>query len=391
MPLAWYNDNDPFVCQWARNLIAAGLIPRGRVAERSIHDIRYRDVRGYTQVHLFAGIAGWAHALRLAGWPEDQPCWTLSCPCQPFSAAGKRKGTDDDRHLWPQAFRLIRECHPDTILGEQVSSPDGLAWFDAVSTDLEREGYAVAALDTCAAGVGAPHLRQRLYFVAFAGGERLEGQRLRLQSGRPQPAVPEVGRGGEAGVVAHSLPTGRSEGRPWAGDGSSAGGGGTGRMAYSNEGQRRRLADGQGCRPYRETPGREQGYGEPEPSSYVGHTSSKGLSRRPGECGDDGTERPTAERAGGATNGFWDDAEWIPCRDGKARAVKPGTFPLAHGVSGRMALVLPGQEASASVQETHYYSRIGALRGIGNALCIPQATAFVRAVMAVLKDCIHFT
>src|SRR5208282_2770454 len=88
-----------------------------------------------------------------------------------FSASGKRGGFSDRRHLWPSWFRLIREYRPDTIFGEQVASKDGLAWLDVVSADLEGAGYAIGAADLCAAGVGAPHIRQRLYFVAESIGK----------------------------------------------------------------------------------------------------------------------------------------------------------------------------------------------------------------------------
>lgn len=71
--------------------------------------------------------------------------------------------------------RLLRECRPARLFGEQVSSPDGVAWLDFVSSDLEREDYAVAALVTAAAGVGAPHARHRLYFAADTDCERRKG------------------------------------------------------------------------------------------------------------------------------------------------------------------------------------------------------------------------
>lgn len=161
---AYYNENDPFAAAWLRELIKANLIAPGDVDERSIVDVRPEDIRGYTQHHFFAGIGGWSYALRLARWGDKQPIWTGSCPCQPFSAAGKQAGFIDPRHLWPEFFRLIRECRPDTIFGEQVDK--ALAWFDLVSGDMEGEGYAVGAAIIGAHSVGAPHRRQRLYFVA---------------------------------------------------------------------------------------------------------------------------------------------------------------------------------------------------------------------------------
>ncbi len=134
---AYYNEIDPFAVQWLRNLIEAGHIADGVVDDRSIREVQPADLQGFDQVHFFAGIGVWSYALRLAGWSDDRPVWTGSCPCQPFSAAGKRTGTSDDRHLWPEVFRLIQECRPDVVFGEQVSSKAGLSWFDVVSADLE--------------------------------------------------------------------------------------------------------------------------------------------------------------------------------------------------------------------------------------------------------------
>ncbi|MCX8005093.1 MAG: DNA cytosine methyltransferase [Burkholderiaceae bacterium] len=171
---AYYNECDPYAAQWLRNLIDSGHLPAGDVDTRSIIDVKPADLAGYDQCHFFAGIGGWSYALRLAGWPDDRPVWTGSCPCQPFSAAGKRRGENDERHLWPVFYRLIGECRPAVVFGEQVASPDGLRWLDGVLDDLDRAGYAGAAADLCAAGVGAPHIRQRLYWVGHAIGARLE-------------------------------------------------------------------------------------------------------------------------------------------------------------------------------------------------------------------------
>src|SRR5690606_329182 len=69
--------------------------------------------------------------------------WTGSCPCQPFSSAGKRQGERDKRHLWPEFYRLIAECNPPVVFGEQVASPLGRKWLTGVRADLEALGYAV--------------------------------------------------------------------------------------------------------------------------------------------------------------------------------------------------------------------------------------------------------
>lgn len=169
---AYYNEIDPYAAQWLRNLIAAGHIAPGDVDERSIVDVKPDDLIGYTQCHFFAGIGGWSLAARLAGWPDDRPLWTGSCPCQPFSAAGKRKGEADERHLWPVLAALVRERRPPVVAGEQVASADGLRWLDGVCADLEASNYTVWAADFCAASVGAPHIRQRLWWLADSISQR---------------------------------------------------------------------------------------------------------------------------------------------------------------------------------------------------------------------------
>ncbi|WP_258087373.1 DNA cytosine methyltransferase [Xenorhabdus bovienii] len=174
---AYYNEIDPYAAQWLRNLIAAGHIAPGDVDERSIEDVKPDDLRNYTQCHFFAGIGVWSYALRNAGWSDDKPVWTGSCPCQPFSAAGKGAGFTDERHLWPHFHYLIEQCRPRVVFGEQVASKDGLTWFDLVQTDLEGTGYTSAAVDICAAGIGAPHIRQRLYWVGHANNPIPQGLR----------------------------------------------------------------------------------------------------------------------------------------------------------------------------------------------------------------------
>jgi DNA (cytosine-5)-methyltransferase 1 len=126
------------------------------------------DLVGYTQCHFFAGIGVWSYALRCAGWSDDRPIWTGSCPCQPFSAAGKGGGFADERHLWPSFHHLIRECQPATVIGEQVASKHGLGWFDLVSTDMDASGYACGAVVADASSFGAWHKRQRIYWAANA-------------------------------------------------------------------------------------------------------------------------------------------------------------------------------------------------------------------------------
>jgi DNA (cytosine-5)-methyltransferase 1 len=163
---AYYNDNDAFCAAWLRNLIFMDHLPPGDVDDRDIADISPVDLWGYGQAHFFAGIGGWGLAQRLAGWPDDRELWTGSCPCQPFSNAGRRAGFDDARHLWPAWHRLIRSCRPPVVMGEQVAAPLGVQWLDGVLNDLEADDYAARAMVVPACAVGAPHRRDRLWFVA---------------------------------------------------------------------------------------------------------------------------------------------------------------------------------------------------------------------------------
>ncbi|WP_337141884.1 MULTISPECIES: DNA cytosine methyltransferase [Pseudomonas] len=165
---AYYNEIDPYAAQWLRNLIAAGHIAPGDVDERSIEDVHPDDLKHYTQCHFFAGIGVWSLALRRAGWPDDRPVWTGSCPCQPFSSAGEGSGFDDPRHLWPHFAWLIRQRRPGEVLGEQVASKDAEPWLDLVQADLEAMEYAFGAIAFPSAGIGAPHIRDRTYWVANA-------------------------------------------------------------------------------------------------------------------------------------------------------------------------------------------------------------------------------
>lgn len=168
----YLNEWSPFHAEWCRNLAAAGEIPKCVVDETDIRQVKGGRLSEYNQCHFFAGIAGWPLALKLAGVPDDFPLWTGSCPCQPFSSAGSRKGFDDSRHLWPEMFRLIEQHRPPVVLGEQVASSDAKPWLDGVFNNLEDVGYACGAAVLPASLVGAPHIRHRLFWVAYSDTER---------------------------------------------------------------------------------------------------------------------------------------------------------------------------------------------------------------------------
>lgn len=320
-PRAYYNEHDRYAAQWIRNLIAAGLVSPGDVDERDIRDVVPSDLAGYNRCHFFAGIAVWDYALGLAGWPADRPVWTGSCPCQPFSAAGQGAGFADERHLWPAFFHLIRECRPAIVFGEQVASKDGLNWLDLVQADLEGEGYAVGAADLCAAGLGAPHIRQRLWFVADAGGQRCDGEPAQLRRAGPirRDATDhtEAAGSGASDVMANANRAGR---HGWPRDGAIG-----------------------------------RGSAQPADCGVLGDAES-GQQRRVREP-DQGERRQVPS----GRPGPWSDVEWLACRDGKARPTQPGIHPLAHGAT----------------------SRVGRLRGYGNAINPYPASAFIGSFLDV--------
>lgn len=327
---AYYNEIDPYAAQWLRNLILAGHIAPGEVDERSITDVAPDDLRGFDQCHFFAGIGGWSLALRLAGWPDDQPVWTGSCPCQPFSAAGKGLGEKDPRHLWPEFRRLIAECRPATVFGEQVAAAAGREWLAGVRADLEGLAYGVGAADLCAASAGAPHIRQRLWWVADAH----QGQRGRLADGE--------GREHDGATAGWQQ-----------GHGVAESGGADGRLADADSaGQReQRRAESSGGRA-------ACGCGE----GGMGDAQQPGLERH-ARHGDDEGGRPLASGSTAEASGLgsWSEYVWIPCADGKARRIEPGLEPLAHGVS----------------------NRVGRLRAYGNAIPPEVGARFIGAVMEI--------
>lgn len=324
---AYYNEINPYAAQWLRNLIAAGYIADGDVDERDIKDVTADDLVGYDQCHFFAGIGGWSYALRLAGWPDDRPVWTGSCPCQPFSAAGRKQGMQDDRHLWPVWYRLISQCHPPVVFGEQVEAAINHGWLDLVQTDMENEGYAVGAIGLPAACVGAPHIRQRLWFVAHSDDTGSQGR-----CGSQCACQCAAGTDGVDDGVADTAIPGREE--------------------------RRTVETGDG----RDT-AREQS----ERFLQTGCMGNTPCERR--EKTGKYSARP-AERSAGASAGTgnadqspWSGADWIYCRDQRWRPVESGIVPLAHGISGR----------------------VGALQAYGNAIVPQVAAEVIRAYMEMKK------
>lgn len=165
----YYNEWDKGAAKWLRELIERGLVPYGYVDERSITEVSPSDLEGFTQCHFFSGIGGWSRALQIAGIPPTTKLWTGSPPCQPFSAAGKQKGKFDERHLAPTFLRLISECRPPIVFGEQVAKAIDDGWLDDLHIEFEKQGYTVGASVLSASLIGAPHKRERLFFGAVSG------------------------------------------------------------------------------------------------------------------------------------------------------------------------------------------------------------------------------
>jgi len=133
-------------------------------------------------------------------------------PCQPYSTAGKRLGKEDDRHLWPEMLRAIREIQPTWIVGENVrglTNWNGGLVFDEVQADLENEGYEVTPFLLPACAVNAPHRRDRIWFVAYSGNngshgsKNGQGHRKGNDSHTPgkKAAKQSAGRSGKANVA----------------------------------------------------------------------------------------------------------------------------------------------------------------------------------------------
>ena len=207
---AYYNEFDEQKADWLRTLILFGHIAPGEVDTRDIRDVSPDDLRGFRQHHFFAGIGGWSYSARLAGWPDDRPLATLSCPCQPFSEAGPRSGFADERHLWPAAHHLVRERRFPVVLGEQVATKAGRAWLDLVCADMEADRYTGGAVATVAAGYGAPVVSERLYlaWLAEAAGERREGTAIRAEphGGRDLGTVANLAVSTPSGATRSGLP-----------------------------------------------------------------------------------------------------------------------------------------------------------------------------------------
>lgn len=347
---AYYNEIDPHAAQWLRNLIADGIIAPGDVDERDIRDVVPSDLRGYVQAHFFAGVGVWSGALRQAGWSDDRPVWTGSCPCQPFSAAGSGIGFADERHVWPYWHHLIRTCRPSIVFGEQVASPNGLAWLDLVQDDLEGEDFAVWAHDLCAAGFGSPNIRQRLWWFAESMADAAGGRCGEFGS----QAHPRRERHADGGCEAGKLADANGERHNWRGTGGPSDGRDTPRLEPQRLFNAGVVAD---------------------TDELVSVEERLQRGGQFGGAGSNSRDRPWDEGQAGPINGFWRASDWLYCRDRKWRPVEAGTFPLVDGA----------QFGVGSGGAYEGQSRTGMLRGYGNAINKEAAAEFIAAVASTQK------
>ena len=293
---AYYNENDPKVAAWLRELIKNDLIAPGDVDERSIKDVKPEDLNGYQQVSLFAGIGGWSLALRLAGVPDDAAVWTGSAPCQPFSCIGRGAGVDDERHLWPEMFRLISQCRPAIVFGEQVPDAIRHGWLDGVFDDLETASYACWATDLPACSVGAPTIRQRIWWVADAD----ISDQNKWASGWKQSVHDGNGSINRL-AYAESANIERAE------------------KCRVDLGEVCEAGPNDGASPGRSSGASGLGIADSERESAISEIPSQHISECP--------------------RGFWGDFTAVQCADGKARRLEPGTFPLVDGFPYRLDLI----------------------------------------------------
>lgn len=338
MTWAYYNENDAHCAEWLFGLMRAGLIAPGMIDTRSIQDVQPDDLKGFRQAHFFAGIGVWSYAARQAGWPDDRELWTGSCPCQPFSVAGKGRGSADERHLWPDLYRLVQTRRPTVLMGEQVARKAGKAWFAGVRADLERGSYAARGTIVPACAVGAPHERERLFFVADANAAK-------WRAGAP------------GWHDSYRKDTRRQEG---SGDAAERGA----HVSLADTNGERRTADGVQLRSGRQDKAATQaarasagrslaeaaGVGQREP-----HHSNSAIARQ--------GARDRVGRAGvrhGEDASFWSGSVWIDCADGKQRRVEPSIHLLADGPASRVA---------------------GALSGFGNAIVAEVAKEVIAAYL----------
>ncbi len=341
----YYNEHDAKKAASLKALMDDGFISVGDIDTRPVQDVQPDDLKHYDRCHFFAGIGLWDHALNLARWPESLRVWTGSCPCQPFSTAGRQKGKSDDRHLWPFRFSLIQERQPPVIFGEQVASAITHGWLDDVYQGLEAENYAIGSAILPACSVGAPHKRDRLWFVAhtahsddrrnageFQGADEFQTQK------RPEERSAEFSGASAVGNAEHN---GLHSGAVKSGNG--------------------KIDDGR--------TEKQNSAVKPSGTSAAGSLSRQpvvqpqreGLERYAWDEKRNDQQRRVEENADGSA---WSTGIWIQCPDEKQRLVEPSIHLLADG----------------------HPERVGLLHSAGDAIVPQLAAEFIECSMAAMRD-----
>jgi len=327
-----YNEWDRHAAAWLRELIKSDLISDGRVDERSITELQAEELREYERIHFFAGIAGWELALDRAGWQREWPVWTASLPCQPWSTAGKQLGKDDERHLLPQFVELVRGLEPRIIFGEQVANAIRHGWLDDLCDTMEAEGYTVRAAVLTAAGQGAPHIRQRLYWAAID------------QSWLSNPLC---GRQQGQGQLGRPCDTEKDKNR-----------------------EIHRIVDA--CRD-------NDRLGNTKLHGFDASSFGRSPSQSENESRMQQLERPNTD---------YKDIEWVECRDGKSRPIKTNLKPTAVSMATRFpgGMVRDGNQGEPLNAEETSEARQIRLKGYGNAIQIDTAIFFIQSVMRYISQ-----
>ena len=182
----WAGWNTPVMVEW--NTYCQSVLKKNFPDATIFSDIRNFDGRPYAgQIDIVTG----------------------GFPCQPFSTAGKRAGTNDDRYLWPEMYRIIREVAPTWVVGENVAgllSMDGGRVFAGILADLENAGYRTEVYLIPALAVGAPHRRDRLWIVAYSEGanDRRKSGVVRGKDGRQDEGLLSEPCGSDSRTSPHS-------------------------------------------------------------------------------------------------------------------------------------------------------------------------------------------